>query len=334
MGLGSTARPAYVRFAAALAGLAFLAVTLAGCGLAAETATDGGSPATARADKSGGAQVAPSTMGAAQEAIAPAPGGSGKDAATVPASQKLIVRNKTLRIEVEDIEGTIAKVRDLTKRDGADITQMQVSTAVDEPIYRPVDESGTGSTTALRAYVTIRVPADKYAAFIDDAAKLGTVKFQTETADDVTQQHIDLSARLTNLRAEEAQLREFFLKAKNVTEMLQIEQELARVRGEIESLAAQVAYLERQAAMATVTLELTEPKPLVRPSGIDWGTASAFTNSVRAFVTTFNVLLVMLGPILAIAIFVALPAFLVARFAWKRYKKRQAAKAPAADSAE
>lgn len=267
--------------------------------------------------------------------VAPSPplAGSGTDASKVPADQKLIVRNKTIRMEVKDVEGTIASIRDLVKRDKGDITQMQVATASDGPIYRPVDQGGgaSASQAALRAFVTIRVPADAYQAFIADAAKLGDVKFQTESSDDVTQQHIDLKARLDNLRAEEARLREFFAKAKNVTEMLQIEQELSRVRGEIESMAAQVSYLERQAAMATVTLELTEPQALVRPSGYDWGVANAFTQSIRAFVGTLNVLIVALGPVLAFAAFVLLPGWLIVLGVLrvsKRRREKRAAVAP------
>jgi hypothetical protein len=129
--------------------------------------------------------------------------------------------------------------------------------------------------------VTVRVPAAAFEAFVDEVSALGTVKYQSEATEDVTQQHVDLAARLENLRAEEKRLREFFDAAKNVNEMLAIEQELSRVRGEIESLDAQVKYLERQAAMATVTIELTEPKPVVRPDGESWGFADAITNGFR-----------------------------------------------------
>ena len=258
--------------------------------------------------------------------------GAGTDASTVPADQKLIVRSKTMRIEVDAVQGAIDKIRGLASRDGADITQLQVATSTDEPIYRPLVQGDVTSSASspLQAFMTIRVPADKYQAFIDEAAKLGKVLFQAENTDDVTQQHIDLKARLDNLRAEEVRLRDFFAKAKNVTEMLQIEQELSRVRGEIESMAAQVAYLERQAAMATVTIELTEPKPLVRPTGTDWGVGTAFTDSIRAFVGTLNVLIVMHGPVLALGVFVVLPALLIARLVWRIVRRRRAVKAASA----
>ncbi|HEX9093890.1 MAG TPA: DUF4349 domain-containing protein [Coriobacteriia bacterium] len=327
----------------ALMVVAALAFSLAGCALSPQTS--GVKSSGESAVSAGAAATAPNSTApelTAQDAArasmpgVPAPTGTGGDASKVPPAQKLIVRNKTMRMETADVPGTITRIRDLVKRDGADISQLQVATALDEPIYRPAEGAGAasgGSSPALKAFITIRVPADRYQAFIDDAAKLGDVKFQTESADDVTQQHIDLKARLDNLRSEEAQLRQFFLKAKNVGEMLQIETELGRVRGEIESLAAQVAYLERQAAMATVTIELTEPKALVRPAGIDWGVGSAFTQSVRAFVSTMNVLIIVLGPVLALLVFLGLPAALVLWVVVRRLKKRRAKAAEATGTA-
>jgi hypothetical protein len=317
----------------ALVALAGCAATVQGVDQAVSTGYGGAAgPSAGMAARSAGTPLAaPSQDAAVSESavtIAPAPGGSGKDASQVPISDKLIVRNKTLRIEVGKVPDAVASIRALATKEGADITQLQVATSSDEPVYRPMTGNETPVDSGpLQAYVVVRVPADRYAAFIEEAAKLGTVRYQAESTDDVTQQHIDLKARLDNLKAQELRLREFFAKAKNVSEMLQIENELSRVRGEIESLAAQVAYLERQAAMATVTIELTEPKALVRPAGIDWGVGTAFTNGVRAFVGTLNVLIVLLGPALALALFIGLPAYLIVRALVQRSKKRAATRA-------
>jgi hypothetical protein len=235
----------------------------------------------------------------------------------VPATQKLVVVNKTLRIETADVQAALTKIRDLTTRDGGDITSMQVATSVDQPVYPLATDtkSSSGSSSSsvpLRAFVTVRVPATTYQAFIADAAKLGTVLYQSESADDVTQQHVDMQARIDNLKAEQTRLRQMFTKATKVSDMLAIEQELTRVQGDIESMQAQIAYLERQAAMATVTLELTEPTPLISPAGgTDWGVSKAFTEAVRAFVSTMNDVIVILGPLLALLLFVGVPVWLV-----------------------
>jgi len=285
------------------------------------------------------AQPSAGAPATADSAIAPAPTGSGANASTVPADQRLVVRNKTLRLEVKDVPGAIDKLRALTAAAKGDITDMQVATASDAPVYPPMpvasssgvssgSSAGSTSSTALNAYLTVRVPASDLTRFADDASKLGRVLFQSESADDVTQQHIDLAARLDNLRAEEARLRDFLNAAHNVTEMLAVESELNRVRGDIESMSAQVAYLERQAALATVTIELVEPQAIVRPAGTDWGWGQTFTDAIRAFVGVVEGIIVVTGALLPLLL-LALIAFFIIRALVRRGRKRRAEAAAA-----
>ncbi|MCC2593762.1 DUF4349 domain-containing protein [Tessaracoccus sp. OS52] len=208
--------------------------------------------------------------------------------------EKLIIRTKVLRLEVESTPDAVTKIRELARTHSGSVTDMQVATDSDESVYH-YDENGNpvGDGTALRGWVTVRVPTDSYEDFVEAVVGIGTVKYQSEASDDVTQEHVDLSARLENLRAQEARLREFFDAAANVTEMLAIEEELGRVRGEIESLDAQVKYLERQAAMATVTLELVEPRDVVRPEGESWGFSEAITSGFRGAATLLTSLITL-----------------------------------------
>ncbi|MDO9556807.1 MAG: DUF4349 domain-containing protein [Coriobacteriia bacterium] len=239
---------------------------------------------------------------------------------------RLIIRNKTMRLEVEKVDEAVMAIEKLASEHDAIITSMQIATDDQTPIYR-YDETTYSDGAALRGYVTVRVPADDYEAFLKGINGIGTVLFQAENADDVTQQHVDMAARLDNLRAEEIRLREFFDAAQKVEEMLSIERELSRVRGEIESLDAQVKYLERQVAMATVTIDLTEPKPLVRPSGDDWGFGQAITDGFRGAAGVIRVaiaLLIATAPLWLLA----LVAFFIIR-ALLRQRTRKHAEAMA-----
>lgn len=191
---------------------------------------------------------------------------------------RMVIRTKTLRLEVENTADAVTEVRDLTRSHSGTVTDMQVATEADEYIYRN-DEGGGRS--ALRGWLTVRVPTDGYEAFVEEVGGIGTIKYQSEASTDVTQEHVDLSARLENLRAQEERLREFFDQATDVEDMLAIEAELGRVRGEIESMDAQVKHLERQAAMATITVELVEPRSVVSPGGSSWGFGEAFTDGIR-----------------------------------------------------
>lgn len=325
-------------FRTTAARIAVLALALV---IAGSVAGCAGTP-TASED-SGGAGVAMDGYGysGAGSVGAPAPDenlvGAEKDAARSSGSgaiaagvDKLIVINKTVRIETADVDASIDKIRELADRDGGDIASMQISTSTDEPIYpQPIDGKGeyygVDTSTQLRAYVTVRVPSAKYSTFVADVMKLGKVLYQAESSDDVTQQHVDMAARLENMKAEQSRLRELFKKASKVSDMLAIEQELTRVQGEIESMQAQLSYLEDQAAMATVTIELKEPTPVVSPSGIDWGTRTAFTDGVRAFVNTMNGLIVLLGPALALVVFVGVPVWFIVWFVRRRVRRRRAA---------
>lgn len=201
-----------------------------------------------------------------------------------PASDdgSMLIVNKTMRLQVAAADEAVDEIRRLAAAREGSVTDMEVASD-DGWVYARDGEAG-----ALRGWVVVRVPAAGYDAFVADVAGLGEVLSQSEASSDVTQQHVDLSARLANLRSQEERLRDFFDAAENVEEMLLIEKELGRVRGDIESLDAQVKHLERQAAMVTVTVHLTEPDSVVSPAGESWGFREAVTNGLRGAVALLN----------------------------------------------
>ncbi|MHB1136429.1 MAG: DUF4349 domain-containing protein [Coriobacteriia bacterium] len=320
--------PRSVRIIMIALALVLVAMTAIGCAIRGESSND---TAAEEYGMTGGVSPAapvPSD-GVADEAV----GRDSAQNALAPDADRMVIRNKTLRMEVESTPEAVERIRALVKTHGGTIQDLQVATDTDEWLYR-YDEYGSAAVdgAALRGWVTVRVPAASFEAFVDGTMGLGEVRFQAEDSEDVTQQHVDLTARLANLRAEEERLRTFFDAAKDVKDMLAIETELNRVRQEIESLDAQVKYLERQAAMATITVELTEPRPVVRPSGDDWGFRDAITNGFRAAadVITFIIAVVIgTAPLWITAIIV----LLVVRLVLRARRKKQLAAAHAAQHA-
>ena len=265
--------------------------------------------------------------------IEPPVGGSGVDASTVPPDERYVIRSVGLRIRVDEVEDAVERVRaEVDKADGI-VTGAQVSTDEDIPIYRYEATGPLADGTPLKGFVTARIPAENLPGFLDAVSGLGTVLRQAEDESDVTQEHIDLTARLDNLTAQEERLREFFDKAEKVEEMLAIEAELGRVRGEIESLTAQRAYLERQAAMATVTVELAGTPPVVSPVGSDWGFVRAITQGIRGFVSTVNAAIVVFMSALPLII-IAVVVWLVVRWALRRRRSHGAVDPAHGDTAE
>jgi hypothetical protein len=277
-------------------------------------------------------EYAESEMGDESIAEAPAADTQGTTSAS-PADpsydgERLVIRNVSIRVEVDDLEASVDEVRTATDAAGGIVEMLNVSTN-DSPVYREdyYDEYGQyGDGAPLSGYITVRIPAENLDAFNEQVANLGKVLREDARQDDVTQQYVDMNARLENLQAREARLRELYDRAETIEDTLDVDRELSAVRGEIESMQAQILYLERQAAMATVTIELVEPTPVVSPSGENWGFVDAVRTSLRAFVGTVNGLIIFLGAVLPVII-IGLIGFAIVMLIVRSRRRRRARQA-------
>lgn len=247
------------------------------------------------------------SLGSADKA--PATAGTAPQKSSEAATDRMVILNASMQVRVDDLAAAIASVRTLTQAVGGSISQLTVSSNSESPA---TDAGGSASSTArfqgpASASLTLRIPAKSLTDVEAKVSGLGKLISQSANESDVTQQHIDMSARLTNLRAEEARLRALLTRAGKISELLSVERELSRVRGDIESMQAQLTYLEGQAAMATLTLALEQPGPVVRPSGGGWGIVDAVTNGVQAAVVLINGLItavIAFSPLIALGLLV------------------------------
>lgn len=259
----------------------------------------------------GAPATSPQRLGSAGTGTAPQASSpdAGSPAAQSPTAKRYVVRTASMAVEVKNLDVSIAAIRALVSATGSEISNLQMAAGSSPaPTPVPLDASGRpahSEPTPSSAHVTLRVPADQLPAVEAAAAKLGTVLSQTASQDDVTQQHIDLAARLKNLQAEEAQLRTFYRKARNVDDLLSVQEQLSSVQGDIESMQAQLAYLDRQAALATLTLALSEPGAIVRPAGTGWGFSAAITTGVQTAAALVRAMIsatIALSPVLLAAL--------------------------------
>ena len=213
----------------------------------------------------------------------PAPRGAEFD------SERMIIYNAYISLETTDINSVLAKIRDLAENYGGYVAGSSRSTY------------GVQAT----ADVTIRVPKDKFHAAVQEIEGYGKVLDERTTSEDVTEQYIDLKARLENLESQEKRLQEILDMAKTVEEVLEVERELERVRGEIERFQGQINYLERSVAMSVIAVTLIEPPPPFTPSGVDWGeTLETAISGFSAVLRGLIILTVSLLPIAIIAVLV------------------------------
>ena len=236
-----------------------------------------------------------------------------------PDGVQMMVHTKSMLVRVEDVEKTVEAARAQAATHGGSIESLTIADDSTGPVY---SQSAGSDGRPLSGYVTFRIPVARYESFVGQVSKLGKVLRHSEGATDVTQQHVDLKARLQNLRAEEDRLREMFDRATKVSDMLDVERELSRVRGEAEAMQAQIQSLEKQVALATITLELVEPEDIVSPQGVDWGVTDALTEGLRQFVATFNGMIVAVMAIAPVVILMTLLALVVRALVRRRRRVR------------
>jgi hypothetical protein len=133
-----------------------------------------------------------------------------------------------------------------------------------------------------RASITIRVPTNRYQAVLDELRGLGSVESERSSANDVSEEYTDLGSRLRNLEATEQQLLVFLGQAKNVQEVLTVQDRLNTVRAEIERVKGRIALLTRLTDLATIQVQLRpDPAPVTKgPS--DSGAVAALRRGWQA----------------------------------------------------
>jgi len=154
-----------------------------------------------------------------------------------------------------------------------------------------------GQRQWVTGYVVLRVPRENYDALQDDVRGVGTVENERTQTEDVSDQLVDIEARLENLRQRRDRLRTFYAQANDTQELLAIESELSNVQGEIERLEAQQRSLERQVAYSTLRVDLREESPgfdQVNTAYHEQSLVSVFLGSVQTMYVVARTLLVAL----------------------------------------
>ena len=267
---------------------ALAAALIAGCGASALA------PRTY--SESGVAPAAEPEYDKAHEAAS----GSTANSGGVLAPERMIIWNADISLTVEDAQEAMDLVQAVARQLGG---------------YTVSSESWL-TDDQLNARLTVRVPAARFEETMAQLRALGIkVNRESATSDDVTDEYVDLESRLRALEAKEAQLLKFLDEAEDTEAVLAVYEQLSATQSEIEQVKGRMGYLEKLAAMATITVQLvpvaTEP-PVVEEG---WKPLTTLRSAARALVSTLKGLgsaviwfVVYVLPVLAL---VALPILLV-----------------------
>jgi hypothetical protein len=189
-----------------------------------------------------GSAVGEPASGAASAAPAPALGGvqTQQDGSTAAfRDDAKIVRTGSLSLQVEDLTAAIRTARDAVRGMGGYVAGSRQTNDGDKSV----------------AEVTYRIPSDRWDDALDAIRKVARKVLGEETGSvEVTGQLIDLEARIANLRASEKALQAIAQRAAKISDILEVENQLSNVRGQIEQLDAQRTHLSDQASYGTLTV--------------------------------------------------------------------------------
>lgn len=226
----------------------------------------------------------------------------------------MIARTAALTLITKEFEKTHASVEEILKRYNGYIGELNVS-APDE----------AGRTLAG----TLRIPAARFDSAMAELKKLGRVENESQGGEEVTQQYVDLEARMANAQHTEQRLTEILRqRTGKLQDVLKVELEIDRVRGEIEQMQAEKKELTKRVAFATVNMTVKEEYH-AKLQATPPSTGSRFRNaavegynSVVEGLISVGLFLLSSGPSLLLW---AAVLFFPARWAWRKWKREHPA---------
>jgi uncharacterized protein YlbG (UPF0298 family) len=229
--------------------------------------------------------------------------GSG-ESATVQDQMVIKTGSATVEVPTNTLAERYAKLKALSAEYGGEVFSSSYY------------ESDSGKTQ----YVTVKINSKDFDKFTNRLSEIGTVKSFSSSSDDVTQQYIDVTAKLTNLEASRDRLLALYNITANLSDIIALESAISNVQYQIDSTTQQKLYYERQSAKASISVTLSEPAPIVDKSILD-----PIGQLVNMFVggLVFSLILIVggLGFILPLAI-VGFVLYKIAKFVWNRIKKK------------
>jgi hypothetical protein len=162
---------------------------------------------------------------------------------TEPKKQSQLIKRAQLTLIVQSIHQTTESITEIIKKQQGDILKFEAQKSPD-------------NSQRQTAYIQFRVPQQHLETTLNALAKLGTVENQMITAEDVSDQLVDVQARLRNLRKSEEMVLKIMERSGSVGDVLKAANELSTIRESIERIDAQLRNLQNQVAYSTIDLTI------------------------------------------------------------------------------
>jgi hypothetical protein len=250
-----------------------------------------------------------------------------KTGETTEAADRKIIRNAEITIEVPSTTDAQHQVTSIAETHGGFVVTSEAKQR----------ESNDPAQRTLDIKLVVRVPSNDFGRAFDEIKKLaGNTPSENVTSQDVTEDFIDLEARIKTQKALEVQFLEIMRQANKIADALEVQRQIAEVRTDIEKLEGRKRFLENRSSLSTINVNIQTPKPViaVTESGFRQSLRAAVSDSISLasdLVLFFARFLIMMAPV---ALFVLLPLGLMIRYLWRRAKRIRLAQALATPATE
>lgn len=258
-------------------------------------------------------KAAPPASGAAASPTATAASPSPSPDPVV--SPRRIIRTAELSVETDAPEVAVSKVTALADAKGGFVISSETSR------WNDSDGAETVSTT-----IVFRVPVGTFDDTLAAVRSLGSrVSNEKVTGQDVTEEYVDLEARVRAQRAVEEQYMAILKEAKTIPDILAVQQKLGEVRTEIERAEGRRRFLESQTSLSTITVHVARHIEAVDASGPGFGRSvrQAGHDSIAVGIAIVNGAIRTAGVLLPVGLLIGVPVWLVIR-AWRRRRASRA----------
>lgn len=227
---------------------------------------------------------------------------------------RLIIQSANIRLDLEKYDDVLTKIHEMVNQSGGYIESESTS----------FKYYNSESDHLKYGYLTLRIPAEGYGSVVASIKSLGLVVNESSNASDITKMYRDTAAEIENLKVTEARFREIMAEAVEIEDILNIENELTRLRGSISSYEKQIQDWEALVDLTTVYVELNEVKnlkPVVEPidNSLIGKAVDGLINTLNSIIRSLEQLFIWTISSLPYLIVLAIGGFIVS----KLYKKRR-----------
>ncbi len=230
---------------------------------------------------------------------------------SVQAAERKIINNAELTIETDAPNEGQQKIATIAEKHGGFVV-------ISESKQNDAVSQNVASTVVN---VVVRVPAQKFQATIDEIRAVGgRILYQKTAGQDVTEEYIDLEARIRTKRALETQFLEIMKQARKISDAMEVQTQLADVRTQIEQLEGRRRFLENQSALSTINITLRTSTPVVAAAtrGFFFDLKSAFGDGMEAGAEILLGVIRFVIVMIPVILFILAPAWIAIKWLRKR----------------